>query len=81
MPDATILAPELAAHLTIAPDLEPGCLCVFEDYAGRDVTARVKSIADGTVVMSVAGLAAVQHGVYRIGDVIARDIRFVRRAI
>lgn len=84
MTDTTILAPEILAHTTVAPDLEPGCLCVFEDYRGRMVTARVKSIgtdAAQTVVMTVAGLATVQHGVYRIGDVIARDRVYVHRAI
>lgn len=78
----SILVTELAAHLATAPDIEPGCLCVFEDYKGRMVTAKVRSIMeDGTVIMSVAGLETVQHGIYRIGDVIGRDRKFIRRAI
>lgn len=82
----SILVTELAAHLATAPDIEPGCLCVFEDYKGRMVTAKVRDImVDGLgrslVSMTVAGLEPVQHGLYRIGDLIVRDRQFVRRAI
>lgn len=75
-----ILAPEILAHLTIAPDLKVGDLAVFTDYKGRQVGARVTRIEGGDVDGRVCGLETYQHGVYRIGDAISRPAKFVRGA-
>lgn len=74
-----ILAPEIASQFVVERDIEVGDLCVFIDYAGREIGARVTHVMGDTVVGKVCGLNVSRP--YTIGMQIARDRKFWSRAI